>query len=321
MELLRQASKNYENGRFQQAISKANSAVEKLPDSDQAHWLIGMSYYKDKKMREGLYALMKAEKVCKNPARLCGIYIGISLCNMGQGRNIKALEYIDKAAQANNGKSTPGIAWVKAGCLIGLGESREALKEMEKCIAMDPMLPEKKGFFFATYGLALNENKAYKEAARAAEIAINYDPDVSQAFIVAMEANLYMGNMETARKYARLFLEKKFPTRVHDEYCYQTLAYAIVGDYRQGIESLSKAIELLQKNNADRYLEYLLDRSILFALDKDKKNAKKGLRQFIDLARNTSGYDEEIKSAKDLLEKIDNNENLTFAELYLISHW
>jgi tetratricopeptide (TPR) repeat protein len=314
---LKQASKDYENNRFQPAIDNAQKVIKKSPNIDQAYWLIGMSCYKQKKMSEGFDALIKAKEICKNHERLPGIYVGISLCCMGLGRSADALMYIDKAIEANNGKSSIGFSWVKASCLTkGMGKTREALGEMEKAIVMDPMLPANKGYFLTTYGSILYCNKMYEEAARIAEAAISYDSTVDQAYIVAMESNIYLGNTKTAKEYARKFLDKKFPTRVYDEYCYKATAYSIVGEYKKAIVSLNKAMELQKKYKADYCFEYLMDRAILYVMDGNIKNAVRDLNYFIDSASRTDQFKEEIKLSRLLLEKLNKGQKLTFVELF-----
>jgi len=251
-------------GDYKRSIEAGRVAVQKYPNSLNAHYCLGISYRMVGEFRLALEHMKKAESLTSNKGNLMYIYNQIGIIYKGMGYLDDALLYYSRslslARDLGNKNMQAGVLNNIAGIYMDKGELDKALDYYEESLRLQTNEKEKAPTY-NNIALIYHEKGNYQKAVeyyqKAIEINERYG-DYHGASIGKLNlGELYrrMKDYEKAEKYILEGLEgvKKVGDKYSEAYGYESLGwlYRDKGDKRTAKDYLTRAYNLYKSIGAE----------------------------------------------------------------------
>ncbi|GEM_PF-3717292 len=198
-EMVRNAFRYYEDGKYEEALKVSNEALSNNPGDLKLMHLRAKIFLALKKWDNAVH---DSQNLLNRDADFKEAHVTLGQAYLGKGDYKMALRHLEKAVQA--GVEFPYV-YHDLAVIYAYGKDYEkALREAQKALAKDP------GYVEAYYavGRFYMETERYKEAPPYFQKALDLNPDFEKAKELLALCYLELGNVNRAKDLARELLEE-----------------------------------------------------------------------------------------------------------------
>jgi tetratricopeptide (TPR) repeat protein len=288
----KQAVTYYGQGKYQQAVEAIRPDVDKNPDWEPGHRLLGLCYLAQKNNALAENSLKRAVEL-KSPA--FSTYYGLGLAYFNMQRYDSCISALNKGESLASDKEKPKLSKLRGQAYYRMNSFTEAIEDLTNSIRAD----QSDWTDYSMLGIAYYRLNRMDEAIQALEKALSIKPGESTTTSALVGVYLKKGAAAlSAKQYpaALQTLTKAKDLDSRNGYVYYNLAevYLFEKRYPEAEKALSQAVELMPRS-LDVYARMGL------VYEKQKK---------WDLALNAYKKADEISPSKQIKEAIERiNEN------------